>query len=381
MVILNICLCLLVFCLFVSMFLVFRFLRKNVNELNKSLVKIDSNISSLLIHQNQILSDKDELDKNINAQLVPINNSICNMGFDIDQLDNDISSIISILSDIKTKLNESNDSQLNEKVIACVANDYPQINEDYSNEYIDFENELEKEYIEFPLFVNLIEQSFIPTEVIDQDGANRDCLYEESLYLTNSELELLNLAVLQKGEYQDCFLNEKIHYFFLFKYLPVRYEPTWEDEIIRKFIWDFKSGHAVKLALRILDDNLFSKLSPDFDSSVGKILFCVIPASTKYKNNIRYKKLCQLIWSKYSFIDNGFNAIEINYDRADSREHKSENVVSNLSFNKDIIRNRNIILFDDIITRGTSFLQCRKALLESGANSVIGLFLGKTISK
>ncbi len=41
-------------------------------------------------------------------------------------------------------------------------------------------------------------------------------------------------------------------------------------------------------------------------------------------------------------------------------------------------KSKNIIVFDDIITTGTTFDRIRELLLKRGANSVIGLFLGRT---
>jgi len=45
---------------------------------------------------------------------------------------------------------------------------------------------------------------------------------------------------------------------------------------------------------------------------------------------------------------------------------------------KDVIKNQKVILFDDIITTGTSFNACAKLLLEDGAKKIIGIVLGKT---
>ncbi|SHG36059.1 phosphoribosyltransferase [Dysgonomonas macrotermitis] len=39
------------------------------------------------------------------------------------------------------------------------------------------------------------------------------------------------------------------------------------------------------------------------------------------------------------------------------------------------------LLIDDILTSGNSFIQIKRKLTELGAKSIIGIFLGKTISK
>ena len=48
--------------------------------------------------------------------------------------------------------------------------------------------------------------------------------------------------------------------------------------------------------------------------------------------------------------------------------------------NKYDFEYKNIIILDDIITTGTTFSHIKDALLKRGANSVAGLFLGKTYS-
>jgi phosphoribosylpyrophosphate synthetase len=105
---------------------------------------------------------------------------------------------------------------------------------------------------------------------------------------------------------------------------------------------------------------------------------CVIPASTQYKNDLRYKALCTKIAEKFPVI-NGYNYISIVSDRNDSRGQKSSDTVWNLSFSSNV-RGKTVVLFDDITTRGTSFIQVASKLKEQGANNVIGFFLGKTVS-
>ncbi len=58
---------------------------------------------------------------------------------------------------------------------------------------------------------------------------------------------------------------------------------------------------------------------------------------------------------------------------------KKSFISSILVKNKSEFKTKNIILFDDIITTGTTFRLIKQSLLKKGANSVIGLFLGKTL--
>ena len=54
-------------------------------------------------------------------------------------------------------------------------------------------------------------------------------------------------------------------------------------------------------------------------------------------------------------------------------------VVSNLRIKKRDVQGMNVILFDDVLTSGQSFRQLRRKMMELGAKSVIGIFLGKTV--
>lgn len=49
-----------------------------------------------------------------------------------------------------------------------------------------------------------------------------------------------------------------------------------------------------------------------------------------------------------------------------------------LILNSEQYKGKNVLLFDDVITSGGSFKQVAAKLLETGAKSVIGIFLAKT---
>jgi len=46
--------------------------------------------------------------------------------------------------------------------------------------------------------------------------------------------------------------------------------------------------------------------------------------------------------------------------------------------NKDLIKNRQVLLLDDVTTTGNSFIACKQLLLKAGADEVSCLALGKT---
>lgn len=164
-------------------------------------------------------------------------------------------------------------------------------------------------------------------------------------------------------------------YAYCFPYYPVGRikdeDPIWASN--RQMVYDFKLGNYQTAAV-LLVDFLRGRYSR---SELECFTLCVIPASTMEKNERRYRRFCEYVSAKTG-IQNGMDAISILYDRQNSREGKSENTVQNLAFSDEVI-GVDVLLFDDIMTRGTSFTQCAAQLMEKGALSVTGFFLGKTI--
>lgn len=178
-------------------------------------------------------------------------------------------------------------------------------------------------------------------------------------------------------------LKEKFHYFTLgpfsaayrYDYFPKNRYPYVDatNEANRRAVWNFKDGVS-SIGVRILSDFLEGNYT---DNQMRNLTLCVIPASTELKNDKRYRVMCSQICEKY-FLANGFNYIQIAFDRSDSREQKSSNTIANLTFSNSVY-GKDIILFDDITTRGTSFVQVANELKKKGARSVYGVFIGRTV--
>ncbi|MBO4230578.1 MAG: hypothetical protein J5886_02755 [Bacteroidales bacterium] len=158
-------------------------------------------------------------------------------------------------------------------------------------------------------------------------------------------------------------------------YFPKNRYPTVDDEADsnRRAVWSFKDGNW-SVGVRVLSDFLEGNYTPE---QMSGLTLCVIPASSQYKNNLRYRTMCEQVCAKFP-VNNGFSYIGISYDRDDSREQKSSDTIANLTFSDEVF-GRYIILFDDVTTRGTSFLQVAGELRKRGALSVYGVFIGKTV--
>lgn len=79
--------------------------------------------------------------------------------------------------------------------------------------------------------------------------------------------------------------------------------------------------------------------------------------------------------SRWLNVQDGFPAIWIKYDRAESKGKSKKRILTNLNINRKYIEGKHILLFDDVMTSGQSFIQLKRALLKLGAKSVLGVFL------
>lgn len=110
----------------------------------------------------------------------------------------------------------------------------------------------------------------------------------------------------------------------------------------------------------------------------GAIL-CVIPAADYHQNQYRFKTFCRLLCEAMG-MENGFDAIEVEYSRPSMRGLMYQNKLHNLRIHYDRFIGRDVILFDDVYNTGTGFRQLADALSGyDGAASVTGVFLGRCI--
>ena len=135
----------------------------------------------------------------------------------------------------------------------------------------------------------------------------------------------------------------------------------------------FKDGKD-ETAIHLVTEFIFSYIPAN---ELENWMLCVIPASTRAKNEARNRHFCESV-SRICGIRNGYKEIIILFDRTDSRHEKTDDTIGNLQFGNGF-EGRKVLLFDDIVTRGVSFIQCAEKIVDKGAESVTGLFLGRTL--
>jgi hypoxanthine phosphoribosyltransferase len=160
------------------------------------------------------------------------------------------------------------------------------------------------------------------------------------------------------------------------EYIPKRYTGLNSKQLQdRNAVYSFKNGDCPQYAREMMLEKIKTKVS----SNPSSWVVCFIPASTKAKHFQRYSSLA-------SYLDANLNCqviidgIDVAYDRESGHlSGKSNNPSENMSFNQARFSGKNVILVDDVRTRGTTFQTVADKMSNLGAISVYGVFLAQTI--
>ncbi|MDM1465383.1 phosphoribosyltransferase family protein [Myroides odoratimimus] len=174
--------------------------------------------------------------------------------------------------------------------------------------------------------------------------------------------------------------GEKISLDYLFDYGSYYTRDILTDPIFKTvsegFIHKFKEGEYSDILPVVIATHIYKKYKTILEKN--NVCLCVIPSSTKERNNLRFNALIQQVCYLLS-IENGFDLITRSKDRKDSREQRKDeiDVLDGVSFDGKL-KGKTVILLDDVTTIGTSILKFNKKLIEVGVNQVINIVLAKT---
>ncbi|MCE8725412.1 ribonucleotide-diphosphate reductase subunit alpha [Phocaeicola vulgatus] len=174
-------------------------------------------------------------------------------------------------------------------------------------------------------------------------------------------------------------LAKKMYHFV--KYFPVRIRNVGEDAIEnRKLVWGFKDADR-EITLKVARMTA-SYLLNEFGDRVKNIVFVCIPASTYEQNENRYRFFCEQVCSLAGVV-NGFSHIRLLADRPSVHENRKKKTHADFSdqsvkFDEDFFKEKDVLIYDDVVTTGTSYAELADRLEFFGANVLGGLFLGKT---
>ena len=165
-------------------------------------------------------------------------------------------------------------------------------------------------------------------------------------------------------------------YYYTMEYLPTRYEASESEWDNRHAVWNFKDGICNSTILNDMVE-IVNKIAK---GSKSDYIICFIPASTSRKTTNRFSSVARRL-SERTGIQATLSAITKTSDsEAGHIAGKSNNPTADFCFNPNLFRGKKVILVDDVITRGRTFVQTANKLMDSGASSVEGMFVAKTIN-
>ncbi len=165
---------------------------------------------------------------------------------------------------------------------------------------------------------------------------------------------------------------------------------SYKDRVMREIIWEIKYHNNKILTERmshILLDVLKAEIAERalFDNFSNPILI-PIPIGNKRKNERGYNQT-EIICKSLENIDKnytfrlGFNILlkvrdTISQTEAKTKSERLKNLSNTMGVsNKELIKDKNIILLDDVTTTGATFEEAKRALRQAGAKKILCIAL------
>jgi predicted amidophosphoribosyltransferase len=150
-----------------------------------------------------------------------------------------------------------------------------------------------------------------------------------------------------------------------------------EARMAKNLVFKFKEGKSPSLAARLLSLAVAeeSHLIPDPSNTV----LVPVPASTRNANEKRFRAFCKELAASLGVAD-GFELIELAVEREPNAIKKGMPLSNVIRLaDSDLFAGKDVIIVDDVVTRGEQFCQLANYLKSAGARNITGLFLAKTL--
>lgn len=181
---------------------------------------------------------------------------------------------------------------------------------------------------------------------------------------------------------------QEVPCFSLFPYLPITdpAESTSENWEVRTLIWDFKANpqHDEPLWLTLKKNRKASDrvvqplarvLSACFQRCLSKLTLVCAPASSQAVQERRYRYFSNLLCKQTGMTD-AYPFIRVVVDG--EAKHAGGKAKAELCFDRHFFRGRYVLLFDDVITKGTTMHELKVELESLGAVVIGGCSIGRT---
>lgn len=166
-----------------------------------------------------------------------------------------------------------------------------------------------------------------------------------------------------------------IPYYFFYHYYPTRFtDISSASRNVRGLIYDFKDGKRHGNVVNILSQKLRSTFS---EKDFKHLCFVCIPASNVHDNNCRYREFAEDLCSTLG-MSNGFEHIKITKEK--TKSHLGGTDSAEYYIDGNFFKDKNVILFDDVVTRGHSMQEFKELLEAKGSTIICALSIGRTYS-
>ena len=172
---------------------------------------------------------------------------------------------------------------------------------------------------------------------------------------------------------------------FCIRYYPTtcEFDATEEEWYDRQLIWSFKNDPNKRT--RIPHDEALDELMPwveeelkdTFGDLLSNLTLVCIPASTPAKNEARYELFSNLL-CQATGMTNAYSHMVINEERVARHEGGIAGETDTITFDEEFFKGKNILLFDDLLTRGDSMRKFGRKMSSLGANVIASMTIGKT---
>ena len=208
----------------------------------------------------------------------------------------------------------------------------------------------------------------------------RQCRLKISLHRLNGLQEEGNIKISIMAKTIDIELQKQLDkpQTWFCKYFPVRIRNVGEREKAdRQLVFDFKDGRAYEEVAR----RTAAAMTERYGASCADIVFSPVPASTREKNEVRYKAFCQRVCELTGAV-NGYEHVSVSGERLSIHENrkaeKEIRKVNIVEFDSAFFNGKSVVVFDDVISKGLSYATYAHQLESLGANVLGGLFLART---
>lgn len=182
--------------------------------------------------------------------------------------------------------------------------------------------------------------------------------------------------------------RSSIEYFSLYNYYPTNcdWDASESEWDVRNLIWDFKanpnrpqSEYEIRTkheqALNRVLPNLVKAINHYFGSKKSKLTLVCIPSSKRIVTERRYKDLAQKLCCATG-MSNGYDYVAVTSEG--EAKHLGGTSSAEYGIDSNYFKDRYVLLFDDVITSGSSMEQFKRLLESVGATVIGGLSIGKT---